>query len=64
MTQDQAPAKAKVDAPRTRPRYTLDELLAQCDPNAERSAEDQAWLDAPAVGRERIFEDSESKFIG
>lgn len=38
----------------TRPRYTLDELLAQCDASAVMSAEDQAWLDAPAVGSELI----------
>jgi antitoxin ChpS len=35
-----------------RPRYSLDELLAQCDPAAEPSEEERAWLDAPAVGRE------------
>lgn len=35
-----------------RPKYTLEELLAQCDPNAPRDAESQAWLDAPAVGQE------------
>ena len=33
-------------------RYKLDELIAQCDVNAPLSAEDRAWLDAPAVGRE------------
>ena len=32
----------------------LAELLAQCDPNAPLSAEDRAWLDAPAVGREAL----------
>jgi antitoxin ChpS len=35
-----------------RPRYTLNELLAQCNPRARRSKEDQEWLDAPAAGRE------------
>lgn len=35
-----------------RPRYTLKGLLAQCDPNAPRSEEEQAWLDARPVGRE------------
>lgn len=35
-----------------RPRYTLQELLAQCDPNAPRTAEEQEWLDAPPVGCE------------
>ena len=33
-------------------RYKLSQLLAQCDVNAPLSAEDRAWLDAPAVGRE------------
>jgi antitoxin component of MazEF toxin-antitoxin module len=35
-------------------RYSLAELMAQCDPNAPLSAEDRAWLDAPAVGREAL----------
>jgi len=33
-------------------RYNLSELMAQCDLNAPLSAEDRAWLDAPAIGRE------------
>ncbi len=33
-------------------RYNLTELMALCDVNAPLSAEDRAWLDAPAVGRE------------
>ncbi len=40
--------------PKPRPRYTLDELLAQCDANAELSVEDKAWLDGPAVGGELL----------
>lgn len=35
-------------------RYTLDELLAQCDPSAELTAQEREWLDAPAVGRELL----------
>jgi hypothetical protein len=35
-----------------RNRYTLGELLAQCDPSVPRSAEEQAWLDIVPVGRE------------
>ena len=35
-----------------KPKYTLEELLAQWTPEAEVSAEDRAWLDIPAVGRE------------
>jgi hypothetical protein len=33
-------------------RYTLSELMMQCDLDAPLSAEDSAWLDAPSVGRE------------
>lgn len=40
--------------PNPRPRYTLDELIAQCDANAELSGEDREWLDAPAVGSELL----------
>ncbi len=40
--------------PQTRPRYTLDELLAQCDPNTDLSTEDREWLDAPPVGNELL----------
>jgi antitoxin ChpS len=35
-----------------RPRYTLGELLAQCDPDAPLSDEEKAWMDDPARGRE------------
>lgn len=38
--------------PEPRPRYSLEELLARCDPTAERTEEEREWLDAPAVGRE------------
>jgi antitoxin ChpS len=40
--------------PRARPRYTLEELLAQCDASAEASEEDQAWLEAKPVGSELL----------
>lgn len=40
--------------PRPRPRYTLAELLAQCDLSAPLSEESQAWLDAESVGREAL----------
>jgi hypothetical protein len=33
-------------------RYTLAELMAQCDVNSPLSAEDHAWIDVPAIGRE------------
>ena len=38
----------------SRPRYTLEELLAQCDPSVAISDEEREWLDTPAVGRELI----------
>jgi len=40
--------------PQPRRRYTLDELLAQCDPTAEPTQEDCEWLDAPPAGRELL----------
>lgn len=40
--------------PKARPRYTLDDLLAQCSPDAATDADERAWIDAPAVGREVI----------
>ncbi len=40
--------------PKKRPHYTLEELLAQCDPSAELTTEDREWLDAPAVGHELL----------
>ncbi|GHV29754.1 antitoxin [Synergistales bacterium] len=40
--------------PRRRPRYTLDELLAQCDQNVSFSEEDREWIETPAAGRELI----------
>jgi antitoxin ChpS len=38
--------------PQTKTRYTLDELLAQCDPAAPVTDEDREWIDMPPVGRE------------
>lgn len=40
--------------PQQRPRYSLDELLAQCDASAELSVEDRVWVDAKPVGRELL----------
>ena len=40
--------------PAHRPRYSLDELLARCDANAEMSTEDQLWLNAAPVGNELL----------
>lgn len=40
--------------PQRRSRYTLDELLAQCNPKAARGRKDREWLDARRAGRELI----------
>lgn len=40
--------------PRRRPRYTLADLLAQCDRDAPISEEDMAWANSSAVGDEII----------
>ncbi len=41
-----------VAVPRARPKYTLEELMAQCDLDAPFTDEDREWLDSPSVGRE------------
>jgi len=38
--------------PRPRPRYTLAELVAECDASAPRSKQVDEWLDVLPVGRE------------
>ena len=43
-----------VIVPQSRPRYSLDELLAQCDASAKLTAEDRAWLNAKPVGSELL----------
>lgn len=43
-----------VVTPNPRPRYTLDELLAQCDASAEIPAEDREWFDTCPVGNELL----------
>jgi antitoxin ChpS len=40
--------------PSPKPRYTLEELLEGSDYSGPRSAEEQEWLDSPAVGRELL----------
>ena len=42
-----------VEAPH-KPRYTLAELLAECDRSAPITAEDRAWIDAGPVGHELL----------
>ena len=38
----------------TQKRYTLAELLAQCDFSKPMSANEREWIDAPAKGRELL----------
>lgn len=40
--------------PQLRPKYSLDELLAQCDENLELTEEDREWLNIKPVGAELI----------
>lgn len=40
--------------PQARPRYTLDELLAACDPSAEPTQDSREWLDAEPIGDELL----------
>ncbi len=35
-------------------KYSLDELLSQCDFSQPMSEEEREWIDSPAVGRELI----------
>jgi antitoxin ChpS len=43
-----------VAVPRKRPKYTLDELLARGNPNADLTDEDREWLSDPPKGNEVI----------
>ena len=43
-----------VVAPRTRPSYTLDELLAMCDETVPADDGDRAWLDGQPAGNELL----------
>ena len=45
-------ARQEATASSRRSRYRLSELLSQCDPTAQISAEDCSWLDDPPVGNE------------
>jgi antitoxin ChpS len=40
--------------PQQRPRYTLDELLAKCNPRTRRSKEEVEWLEGKSGGGELI----------
>ncbi len=38
--------------PVKKPKYTLEELLAQCKPEQKRSSEEDKWLNVAPVGKE------------
>lgn len=40
--------------PKPRPRYSLDELLAQCDETAPDSEADREWIEGKSVGAELL----------
>jgi antitoxin ChpS len=40
--------------PQPRRRYTLDELLTQCNPRVRRGKKEREWLDSKPVGGELI----------
>ena len=40
--------------PQRRRRYTLDELLGQCNPRAQRTKEEKEWINSKRVGGELI----------
>ncbi len=40
--------------PRKRPRYTLEDLLARCNPSVRRTKEERDWLADKPAGRELI----------
>lgn len=43
-----------VAKPRARPKYTVEELVAEWTPWPERTDEEQEWLDMPSVGNEVV----------
>ena len=40
--------------PKVKPRYTLEELLANSDYSQPQPPEEREWVDAPAAGRELL----------
>lgn len=38
----------------SKPKYSVEELLAQCDLSQEISHEEREWMDSPATGHEVI----------
>lgn len=50
-TRDASPARER---PAKAVSYRLEQLLAECDPDAPEIEEVQAWQEAPTVGREEV----------
>ena len=44
-----------VVTPRAWSRYTLEELLAQCDEESAIPADDRPWLDSGPIGKELLY---------
>ena len=40
--------------PRRPPSYSLEDLIAQCDPTAPPDDEDRAWIEGAAMGKELL----------
>ena len=43
-----------LNVPQKRPRYTLQELLDQCDFSLPVSEEDRLWMESPPIGDELL----------
>lgn len=41
-----------VVAPRVKPQYTMEQLLAECEGGKPSDVDDREWLDLPPAGRE------------
>jgi antitoxin ChpS len=53
LTAEQVKGKL-VLSPTAKPRYTLDDLLSQCNPKARPPKDVKAWNEAGAVGKEIV----------
>ncbi len=51
-TVDLQAEQGRIAIGRKRSKYSLDQLMSQCDFSKPMSAEEQEWLNAPVVGRE------------
>lgn len=53
-TLDVTAEKGRLIARPSRPKYTIDQLIENCDPAAPFPDEAREWIDAPPVGREAL----------